>query len=91
MLNLTITRGLKKLAHGRFLPISRYRTRKGLPPGPQASGPLTDEPDWSYIDGTPGPMNKGQSLRYLRDQELGKTIVHYNKQFEAIKKTRSST
>lgn len=70
---------IKKLGYGRFLSISRYRMRKGLPPAPTASGPLTDEPDWSYPDGTPGYMNKGQTLRYQRDQDMGKTIISYKK------------
>lgn len=87
-INLIITRGLKKLGYGRFLSVSRYRTRKGLPPAPTASGKLTDEPDWCYIDGTPGQMTKGQTNRYLRDQEFGRTIIKFNKQFEAIAQMR---
>lgn len=87
-INLVIARGLKKLGYGRFLTISRYRMRKGLPGAPSASGMLTDEPDWCYPDGTPGQMNKGQTRRYLRDQELGRTIVKFNKQFEAIAQMR---
>lgn len=87
MLNLVIRRGLKKLGYGRYLNISRYRTRKGLPGSPCASGPLTDDYDWSYIDGTPGQLNKGQSLRYVRDQDFGKTMVEFN---ERIKKIRQN-
>lgn len=68
---------IKKLGYGRFLSVSRYRMRKGLPPSPQASGLLTDEPDWSYPDGTPGCMNKGQTNRYQRDQEMGRTMIKY--------------
>lgn len=84
----SLTRGAKKLAYGQFLSIGRFRARKGLPPSPCASGPLTDDPDWSYPNGEPGLMNKGQSLRYLRDQDLGRTMVKYNKQFDAIKENR---
>lgn len=68
---------IKKLGNGKFLSISRFRMKKGLPPAPSASGPLTDEPDWSYINGKPGLMNKGQSLRYLRDQDLAKSMLKY--------------
>lgn len=87
-INLVITRGLKKLGYGRHLSVSRYRMRKGLPGPPTASGKLTDEPDWCYMDGTPGQMTKGQTRRYLRDQEFGRTIVKFNKQFEAIAQMR---
>lgn len=87
-INLVITRGLKKLGYGRHLSVSRYRMRKGLPGPPSASGKLTDEPDWCYIDGTPGQLTKGQTRRYLRDQEFGRTMVKFNKQFEAIEQMR---
>lgn len=68
---------IKKLGYGRFLSVARYRIRNGLPPAPSASGPITDEPDWSHPDGTPGTLNKGQTMRYERDQEMGKTILKY--------------
>lgn len=38
-------------------------------------GPLLDGPDWCYADGSPGMMNKGQSERYVRDQDMGRYIV----------------
>lgn len=81
-----------RLGYGRFLSVARYRMRKGLPPAPTAPGsPLTDEPDWHYIDGRPGQLNKGQSRRYLRDQEFAKTMVEFNKQFEAIEQMRKKS
>lgn len=86
---MTVVRGLKKLGYGRFLSVSRYRQRKGLPASPCASGALTDEPDWSYPDGRPGQMNKGQTNRYLRDQTLAQSMVDFNKQFETIIANRS--
>lgn len=84
MINLVITRGLKRLGYGRFLGAGRLRRRKGLPASTTVSGPLADDHDWSYPDGTPGTLNRAQSIRYLRDQEFGRTIVKYSKQFEAI-------
>lgn len=79
-----------RLGYGRFISAARYRLRKGLPPMSSASGPLTDEPDWSHPDGRPGLMTKGQSLRYLRDQEFGKTMVRFGKQFKAIEEMRKA-
>lgn len=87
-INLIITRGLKKIAYGRFLQVSRFRRRLGLPPAPTASGPLLEDPDWSYPDGTPGQMNKGQTERYQRDQEFGEVMVKFGKQFKAIEEMR---
>lgn len=88
LINLFITRGLRKLGYGRFLSVSRYRIRQGLSPSPCDSGPLTDDCDWSYIDGTPGQMTVGQTKRYTRDQDMGKTMVKFNKQFKAIEEMR---
>lgn len=81
-----------KIGYGRFLSVARYRMRKGMPPAPTASGsPLTDEPDWHYPDGRPGQLNKGQSRRYLRDQDFARTMVEFNKQFEAIEQMRKKS
>lgn len=88
LINLVITRGLKKLGHGKYISISRFRKLKGLPPSPSACGPLTDDPDWSYIDGRPGTMNIGQTKRYQRDQEFAESIVEFNKTFKAIAEMR---
>lgn len=85
MLNLVIKRGLKKIGYGRFLQISRYRKRKGLAPPVTASGPLTEDYDWSYPDGTPGQLNRGQSLRYVRDQEFGRTMVDFDTRLSALR------
>lgn len=79
-----------RLGSGKFLTLSRFRMRQKLPPSPSMSGPLTDGPDWSHPDGRPGLMNKGQTDRYLRDQEFGRTMVEFNKQFEAIKAKRQN-
>lgn len=75
-----------RLGYGRYLSVSRYRFRKGLAPDPKVSGPLTDDPDWSYIDGRPGQMNKAQSKRYLRDQEFGTQITKYMNELKQMKK-----
>ena len=33
-------------------------------------GPLWEGPDWSYADGTPGPLSKGQLHRQAAAQEM---------------------
>lgn len=80
-----------RLGYGRFLSVARYRFRKGLPPDPKMSGPLTDDPDWSYPDGRPGIMNKGQSERYLRDQELATSMVKYMKKLNKMKEFKPNS
>uniref|UniRef100_A0A6G1SAW4 Large ribosomal subunit protein mL52 n=1 Tax=Aceria tosichella TaxID=561515 RepID=A0A6G1SAW4_9ACAR len=88
MLNLVIKRGLKKIGQERFLQISRYRKRKGLAPSPTATGPLTDDYDWSYPDGTPGQLNRGQSLRYVRDQDFGRTMVDFSTRLQKLREDK---
>lgn len=85
LVNLITKRGLKKLAYGRFLQLSRYRKRKGLAPPVTASGPLTEDYDWSFPDGTPGQLNRSQSLRYIRDQEFGRTMIDFHTRLEQVR------
>ena len=42
-----------------------YICSRGLPRNPNASGPLTDKPDFSFIDGRPTPLGKGQKRRMI--------------------------
>lgn len=86
----TQIRGFRTLGKAKYLSVSRYRIRQGLPPAPSASGPLLNDPDWSYADGTPGCMNIKQNKRYLRDQNMAQVMVEFNKQFTAIDQTRSA-
>ncbi|XP_075716809.1 large ribosomal subunit protein mL52 [Rhinoderma darwinii] len=38
-------------------------------------GPLTDLPDWSFVDGRPAPPWKGQTRRKEENKELASRIV----------------
>lgn len=42
--------------------------RHGKPANPNAYGPLTDGPDYSFLDGRPAPVGSGK-LRRARDQQ----------------------
>ena len=65
---------------------AKERMAKGLHPNPNAQGPLTDLPDWSYVDGRGfGNPSLGQKRRYLRDVELAKTVVKNVKMFKTAK------
>jgi large subunit ribosomal protein L52 len=41
-----------------------------LPQNPNAYGPLTDGPDFSYLDGKPAPPGMKQLKKMFRQQEL---------------------
>lgn len=43
---------------------------RGLPKNPNASGPLTDNKDFSFVDGRPTPLGKGQKRRIISNQLL---------------------
>ena len=43
--------------------------RKGLSRNPNAYGPLTDNRDFSYVDGRPVPIGVGQSERVLKHRK----------------------
>ena len=41
----------------------RWRERLGESCNASEYGPLVDVPDWSYLDGTPAPLSKGEIRR----------------------------
>lgn len=46
----------------------RFRLRNGLERCGNESGPLREMPDYSYIDGSPGPLSEG-AIRQIRKRE----------------------
>ena len=57
-----------------YIPIrtggQEIRIKRGLRKAGQ-DGPLWEAPDWSYLDGTPGPLSKGQ----LERQEVAREMI----------------
>jgi large subunit ribosomal protein L52 len=53
----------------------KWRQERGLPLNPNASGPLTDGPDYSFLDGRPTPYTVGQKNRVLKHQQLVESII----------------
>ncbi|XP_071656643.1 uncharacterized protein [Patagioenas fasciata] len=47
----------------------------GLSPGSSGFGPLRDLPDWSFVDGRPAPLWKGQQRRLRENEELARRAV----------------
>ena len=42
---------------------------RGLPRNPNAYGPLTDNRDFSHVDGQPVPIGTGQKRRLIKNKE----------------------
>ncbi|XP_048092058.1 39S ribosomal protein L52, mitochondrial isoform X1 [Alosa alosa] len=52
-----------------------WRLSHGLPTHGSEYGPLTDLPDWSYVDGRPRPPMKGQARRQKEREEFARRVV----------------
>ncbi|XP_041375512.1 39S ribosomal protein L52, mitochondrial-like [Gigantopelta aegis] len=52
----------------------RWRVERGLPENNNRYGPLTDLPDYSFVDGRPTPIGRGQLRRKQTNLELAKRI-----------------
>ena len=65
--------------------VNSYRRKKGLPPR-YAYSPLSETPEFSYLDGKGyAPLNQRQQARYERDQYFGKQVIKYMDQFKLAK------
>ncbi|EDW73835.1 uncharacterized protein Dwil_GK19668 [Drosophila willistoni] len=68
----------------------KWREDKSLPQNPNAFGPLTNLPDYSFLDGRPTPLGSNQKKRLLRQQEIAAKIVELNGELEFAKKRHES-
>jgi len=59
-----------------------WRYSRGLPKNPNASGPLTDNKDFSFVDGRPTPLGKGQKRRIISNQLLAEKILQTVKEMD---------
>ncbi|XP_058638432.1 39S ribosomal protein L52, mitochondrial isoform X3 [Onychostoma macrolepis] len=50
--------------------------QNGLAHSGSEYGPLTDLPDWSYADGRPAPLLKGQIRRQKQREEFARRAVY---------------
>lgn len=60
----------------------KHRKERGLPLNPNASGTLTDSPDFSYLDGRITPLGQGQRRRILRDEEVKFKVIALSKEID---------
>ncbi|XP_016986386.1 39S ribosomal protein L52, mitochondrial [Drosophila rhopaloa] len=63
----------------------KWRAEKGLPENPNAFGPLTNSPDFTYLDGRPTPLGANQKRRLLKQQEIAARIVELSGELEFAK------
>ncbi|XP_056318776.1 39S ribosomal protein L52, mitochondrial [Danio aesculapii] len=60
----------------------KWRLENGLPRGGSEYGPLTDLPDWSFADGRPAPLLKGQIRRQKQREEFARRAVYLNAEMD---------
>ncbi|KAH8275257.1 hypothetical protein KR026_003978 [Drosophila bipectinata] len=63
----------------------KWRAGKGLPENPNAFGPLTNMPDYTFLDGRPTPLGANQKRRLLKQQEIAAKIVELSGELEFAK------
>ncbi|XP_068694661.1 large ribosomal subunit protein mL52-like [Montipora foliosa] len=68
----------------------RTRVRRGQSGDGIAYGPLTDLPDWSFVDGTSAPETKRRKIRRFRRLDVANQIKTYLQEVEraALKRDR---
>ncbi|KAM9510379.1 large ribosomal subunit protein mL52 [Guaruba guarouba] len=55
--------------------ISQWRVAQGWAPSTSGYGPLRDLPDWSFVDGRPAPLWKGQQRRLQENEALARRAL----------------
>ncbi|XP_030556067.1 39S ribosomal protein L52, mitochondrial [Drosophila novamexicana] len=62
-----------------------WRAGKGLPENPNAFGPLTNMPDYTYLDGRTTPLGSNQKKRLMKQQEIAAKIVELSSELDFAK------
>ncbi|XP_062544969.1 large ribosomal subunit protein mL52 isoform X2 [Armigeres subalbatus] len=63
---------------------------RNLPRNPNKSGPLTDLPDYTFLDGRVTPLGANQTKRLLQQHELANKIVTMSKEMDfAVERYRT--
>ncbi|XP_061298986.1 large ribosomal subunit protein mL52 [Pezoporus flaviventris] len=55
--------------------IGQWRVAQGWAPSTAGYGPLRDLPDWSFVDGRPAPLWKGQQRRLQENEALARRAL----------------
>ncbi|TMW43642.1 hypothetical protein DOY81_011280, partial [Sarcophaga bullata] len=63
----------------------KWREEQGLPSNPNEFGPLTNLPDYTFLDGRATPMGSNQKRRLIKQQEIATKIVTMSKELDMAK------
>ncbi|CAM5154092.1 unnamed protein product [Eretmochelys imbricata] len=62
--------------------VGQWRAQQGLAPSSAGYGPLRDLPDWSFVDGRPAPLWKGQTRRRQEDEAFARRVAMLEQEME---------
>ncbi|XP_037771974.1 39S ribosomal protein L52, mitochondrial [Chelonia mydas] len=62
--------------------VGQWRAQQGLAPSSAGYGPLRDLPDWSFADGRPAPLWKGQTRRRQEDEAFARRVAMLGQEME---------
>ncbi|CRK99742.1 CLUMA_CG012962, isoform A [Clunio marinus] len=89
MLKLCNLRVLPNYVNTKFIHTSgsnfidhKWREANRLCRNPNTEGPLTDLPDFTYMDGRPTPFGRAQKFRLINQQRLAEKIYTGTKEIE---------
>ncbi|XP_067173279.1 large ribosomal subunit protein mL52-like [Apteryx mantelli] len=63
--------------------MGQWRVEQGFAPSTAGYGPLRDLPDWSFVDGRPAPLWKGQIRRLQENEAFARRAVQLSQSLEA--------
>ncbi|XP_071885900.1 large ribosomal subunit protein mL52 isoform X1 [Anas platyrhynchos] len=67
------------------LRIGQWRVTRGLAPSQSGPGPLRDLPDWSFADGRPALLWRGQQRRRREDEALARRALALSQSLDAAR------
>lgn len=62
--------------------IQSWRKKKGLPLNPNSDGPLTNKPDYSFLDGRPTPLGMKQKRRMIKQRDIATRIIQLSNEID---------
>ncbi|XP_021371298.1 39S ribosomal protein L52, mitochondrial-like [Mizuhopecten yessoensis] len=63
-----------------------WRIKQGKAMDGSTYGPLTDLPDYTYLDGRPTPLSRGQLRRREENKEMAKHVMKMMTELDLVKK-----
>ncbi|XP_055343719.1 39S ribosomal protein L52, mitochondrial-like [Paramacrobiotus metropolitanus] len=77
------------LSKGKPMYIHKWREDRDIPRTGTEYGPLTDLPDFRFLDGSPAPLSRGQHARLLKSEEYAQRSIFLTKEIDSAVATHA--